>query len=130
MTNKRNKCNLTLLCILIIFIITILYVRISSAETNGFTVSSIDSVPIISNNKDLAKANFTLTLIANGGGQSVVGNFGNETFTNILTNLVIKYPLKIEIGNIKEKLTYPIINTNGDLFYFKYHYIYPKSFWD
>ncbi len=130
METKINKWKLALLIILIILNI-IVYSKLARGENeaNGFTVSSVDSVPIISNNKDLAKANFTLTLIANGGGQSVVGNFGNETFSDIISNLVIRHPLKIEIGNIKESVTYQILN-QGQLYKYETHYIYPKSWWE
>lgn len=124
--NKKTHITMKVLLLYISIILMFTTVVSSENEATGFTVSSIDSVPIISNNKDLARANFTLTLIANGGGQSVIGNFGNETFSKILTNLVIKYPLKIEIGNIKESVTYQILN-QGQLYKYEYHYIQPKS---
>ena len=114
-----NKINLTILIISLIIQLQLQLQPVSANDATGFTIMSIDSVPIISNNNDLNDANFTLTLIANGGGQSVVGNFGNDTFNKILTNLIVKYPLKIEIGNIKEYVTYPILN-QGQLYKYEY----------
>ncbi len=129
MNNNQNKSIISVL-ILSIISISLIVGCISPVRAEdgaeGFTILSIDSTKINSNS-DLAKANFTLHL-ATGGGQYVVGNFGNETFLDYLTNIIIRDPLKIEIGNIKEKLAYPILN-QGQLFKYEYHYIEKTDWW-
>ncbi len=97
-------------------------------EASGFTVASISSSIPISNNKDLDNATITMTIIARGG-QKAVGNFGNTTFSKIIPNIIMPYPLVIELGSIQEILTYPIVNQGG-LYAFKTKNIDATVWWD
>ncbi len=132
MNNNPNKSIISVL-ILSIISISLIVGCISPVraedDATGFTIKSITPSHIITNSESLKTANFTLNLVANGGGQYAVGNFGNESFKDYITNIIIKDPLKIEIGGIKEKLTYPILN-QGMLFKYEYHYIDAPGFFE
>lgn len=82
----------------------------------GFTTKSISSTNIISNSDSLQSANITLDIVANNGGQSVVGQWSS------LNGMNLSQPLKISMGSIKESLTYAILN-QGVLYKYNSYYI-------
>ncbi len=129
-----NKNTNTIWRLILLFIFTILsftsyvYVVSGENEATGFTVKSITSSNIISNSESLKKSNVTILIGANGGGHSIYGDFGNETITKYLNNVLIKHPFKIEMGKVEEQLTYTILN-EGMLFKYEYHIINTTDIW-
>lgn len=95
-----------------------------SLTGQGFTIESISTTQVISNDADLQSADLIVATVANGGGQSIVGEFSGADLTQKISNLLIQYPLKIEIGGISETLKYPIRN-EGSLF--KYEHAFSES---
>ncbi|MDD5453997.1 MAG: hypothetical protein PHW62_00655 [Candidatus Ratteibacteria bacterium] len=98
--------------------------------SSGFTVNSITSPAIISNDQDLANANFLISVTVNGGGQSIVGTIGESDFQRWLPNLDVKYPLEISMGGISETLKYPIRNDGTQITRYTFTKVYRKDFWN
>jgi hypothetical protein len=86
----------------------------SITPDSAFTIRSITPSKIISNDADLASANFQINAVINNGGQSIVGTIGTDTFKKE-SGFTSTYPLTISMSAIKETLTYNIGN-EGQLF--------------
>lgn len=92
-----------------------------ASSASQLTITGISPTQVISNDAELQTANMLITAVADGGGQSIVGELSATSATQKLTNLVVQYPLRIEISNIKETLTYPVLNAGGvDKYVWKY----------
>jgi len=87
--------------IILLFMISIFAYPVSS---EGFTVKSVSSFPIISNNDNVSGANVTIDIIANSGGQSVTGSWDS------IGSLKLSHPFKLVLSDSKETFTYPIEN--------------------
>ena len=125
--NIKNTIRIITLIFLLTFII-FTSVALGENEATGFTVKSITSSNIISNSESLKKSNVTILIGLNGDGQSIYGDFGNETLIKHLNNVLIKYPFKLETGKLEEMLTYTILN-EGMLFKYEYHIINTTNIW-
>jgi len=97
--------------------------------SSGFTVNSISSTTIISNDADLANANFLISITANGGGQSVVGTIGKTEFKKWLPSLDVQYPLQISMGGITETLKYNIRNDGTPIIRYAYTKVMRQDAW-
>jgi len=119
MANKKMIYGIVFIAILSIFIVANNSDYLSFASSD-FTFTSIDSdIDIISNDNDLENANFLITAVVNGGGQSLSGmitpsNFKSETGYDTENNIVIR------CDNVEQKLQYPISNTGNKLFNYYY----------
>lgn len=100
---------------------------LTDSSDTGFVIESISATNIISNDQELASANFIVSAVANGGGQSVIGYFADD-IQQKFANLIVKYPLRIEIGSIIETLDYPIEN-QGSLYGWTYSYTDAPNGW-
>jgi len=121
MNKHINKTNILIVTfIMLLFTGCIAPVKAEN-EASGFTVLSITPSTPVSNNEDLKNANFTVVLIGGGGG-SIVGDYGSETFSKFLTNMFVEYPLRIELDNAQETLDRQIFS-DGRLYKHEYHYI-------
>ena len=82
----------------------------------GFTVLSISPSQVISNDADLAAANFIVTTTLDGAGQSVVGRLSPTQFaseTDISgTPYTPSYDFEFGAKNIKQSASYPIQSLN------------------
>jgi hypothetical protein len=101
----------------------------STTAGSGFTVMSISPSKIISNDEDLKTANFIVTVVANGNSQSIIGelltaNDINAKLSESGSSVRVSSPFKIEMGSVKETLTYPIRNTGAIR---KYEYAYSSE---
>ncbi len=131
--NKNINKILIMLLIIITLLITgcILPVKAELIDnlvssSSGFTMLSMTPISPISNNDDIKNATIRMEVVS-GGGEKVVGIFGNESFSKFVTNLLIKYPLQIEMGNLEEFITYSIINQGETIYEYKFHEIYPHD---
>lgn len=96
----------------------------------GFTVQGVSATNTLSNDADLNSANFIITAAATGAGQSLVGRFDDDIVQKF-SNLIIKYPLQITAGAVKETLTYPIRNDGDSGSIYKYELVTEnrKDYW-
>lgn len=93
----------------------------------GFTVTSISASNYISNNETLQKANVTISLILDDGGQSISGLINPSDFE--LSNVKVQQPVKIEISKITETLNYAILNQGAIWKYISIYHDAP-GFWE
>lgn len=81
--------------------------------TSGFTVESITSTQIISNNEQLANTNFIVKVSVDGSNEQIVGLLDEGEFAkwkSNIGNIRVTYPLQISIGSVKETLNYAVQN--------------------
>lgn len=95
--------------------------------SSGFTVNSISSTKIISNDLDIQNANFIVTATANGGGQSIIGSFDSNAFKSF-SGYQTTHPLQISISGITETLQYPVRN-NGAIYEYSYDFVDRPSYY-
>lgn len=101
----------------------------SIIDIGGFTIDSITTTQFISNEQNLASANFRVAISADGGGESLVGTIDPSEFEKWnLGNIKATYPLRIDLGTIKEKLQYSI-NNEGAVYRYSQRYINRTSYW-
>jgi len=117
---KRSKAIAARVKVDVGMFLLLLLLAIPIATAGGFTLKSISSTHIISNNESLSKANITADLTANGGGQSLSGTI--DDFSQLGDNLKVQSPIKISMGNIQERLNYQILN-QGALYKFTSYYL-------
>ena len=103
--------------ILIVLILgAALFVTDYMAVTTGFTITSITTEPnIISDSTNLESARWLITMILDGGGESVVGTI-TPSQTERLSDYKSEYPLDIRVTAIDETFIYPIMNTGQGVY--------------
>ena len=81
-----------------------------SIYESGFTVTSVSTSPnFITPSTDLNSANFLVTTVLDGGGQSIVGYLSPSEMEKE-SGYETEYPLSISISAVDEIVDYPIIN--------------------
>lgn len=81
-----------------------------SIYESGFTVTSVSTSPnFITPSTDLNSANFLVTTVLDGGGQSIVGYLSPSEMKQE-SGYETEYPLSISINAVDEIVDYPIIN--------------------
>ena len=94
----------------------------------GFTVTSITTSPnIITPSTNLNSANFLITTVFNGGGQSIIGYLSPDEI-KAESGYETEYPLTINAQAVDEVVDYPIVN-QPNLRMYKYEVITLSSQW-
>lgn len=81
----------------------------------GFTVTSISTTGVISNDQDLNSEWFLVDTVLNAGGQNVVGTITPGQF-NQESGYETQFPLEINIKTQDEKATYNIRNDGASIY--------------
>lgn len=84
------------------------------STTGGFTVNSISSTKVISNDADVASANFLINAFF-GGGQSITGEISSSEFEDKSGYKTVN-PLSITANNLIETVNYNIQNTGQQIY--------------
>ncbi len=131
-SNSNSNSNWILLLLVVfmaIFAVGVYNEKMKPAALSspGWFVNAITQTNIISNDPDLGAAKFIIDVTV-GGGQNVVGTLDQADFKTKLPEITVKNPLKIQMGDIKEYITYPIRN-EGQLFRYTFVYKDPVDIW-
>lgn len=81
----------------------------------GFTVTSISTSRIISNQEDISDTWFLIDTVLDGGGQSIVGVINQNDFEQE-SGYETEYPLEISMSTVDETLDINIQNLNEPLY--------------
>ena len=115
--------------ILIIFLLIVgaaFYLTQPLAIT-GFTVTSVTTEPnIISESTNLQSARWLVSMVLDGGGESLVGTL-TPSQTERLSSYSSKYPLDIRVTAIDETFTYPIKNTGQGVYKYSTEIVSPNA---
>ncbi len=107
---KLNKMFLT-----VVFLLTIITVALAADTEQGFTVTSVSLTNILHPGDSASQTQWLVTLVLNGGGQSLVGSLTNSTIN--YQGLTSAYPLQISGSTNPEKAFYVISNSNPSPIY-------------
>lgn len=114
MVRRKNNVILVggiVLAVIIVFALLFVGVQFATVGSSGLTVVSVSPASVISNDADLAQANFIVNTVANGNSQSLVGSltpseFASKTFNKFSSD----FPLSFGVSGVKETLVYSIRN--------------------
>lgn len=96
----------------------VMMVSISAVSANGFTVRSVSYFPYLSNDANISSTNVTLDIVVNDAGQSVSGYWSGAELPD---GMKLEQPLKIEVTNSTQTITYPFEN-QGALYKYQAYY--------
>ena len=92
-------------------LLAILVIPLVHADTEqGFTVTSVSLANILHPGQSASQTQWLITVVLNGGGQSLVGSLGNSTIN--YQGFTSAYPLQLSGSTNPEQAFYQIYNTN------------------
>lgn len=115
------------LLLVLLLIVSAFFITDYMAVTTGFTVTSITTEPnIITESTNLQNARWLVTMVLDGGGESVVGTITSSQ-TERLSDYESKYPLDIKVTAIDETFIYPIKNTGQGVYKYTTEVVGPND---
>ncbi len=119
---KSNKVRnivlgITIPLVLILITFSTIFMTRQTGYPQGFTVLSISSSRVISSDTDLSDTWILVNLIANAGGQSLIGTVTPEQTSEFSNGkFETKYPIEISLSAVDETVDYPIINDGTPIY--------------
>ncbi len=119
--------SVTILMLVFVVIASFFFTQ-QSGYASGFTVTSISSTQVISENTNLNNVFFLINAVANGGGQSIVGTITPEQ-TEQLSGYKTDFPLKLTISTVDEVVDANIENLGDPIYKYTYLIRNRESIW-
>lgn len=128
MVSKKEKQNIAVVSILALIILVATLSAVFTVDFPVFSVGttglvkSVDLIDSISNDADLDRSFFRVTIEADQGGDSIVANFDNSEFNRELSGTNYKTDFDVEIGVdvTRQRAIYPIRPGTSDDAYYDY----------
>jgi len=122
---EQRELALTIVIVIafvVIFKLCMIYDPLALATNQGFTVESITLDRTVSNDAELAAANFIVTATLDGSNGGIVGYLTQDEFNNRLSGsgVDVSYPLQITVDSVNEHALYIIRNDLVPIEWFTY----------
>jgi len=115
-SHNRNLLIVVVIALVLVVGATAFFMTVGFGE--GFTVTSISTSQVITEDTNLRDAWFFVNVVANGGAQSVVGTITPEE-TKAMSGYETEYPLEIKMSTVSEDVYYNIRNDGIPIYQYR-----------